>query len=62
MLGNNTLSTGSYRRFGEVYCLHLQIGLQLQYLSVFTALYPISLESLTPHLFINRRLRISNHQ
>ena len=29
----------------EVYCLHLQIGLQLQYLPVFTALYPIRLQS-----------------
>ena len=45
MLGYNALSTGSYRRFGGVYCFHLQIGVQLQYLPVFTALYPIRLES-----------------
>jgi len=45
MLGYNALSTGSYRRFREVYCLHLQISLQLQYLPVFTALYLIRLES-----------------
>jgi hypothetical protein len=49
MLGYNALSTGTYRRFGGVYCLPLQIGLQLQYLPVFTALYPIRLESLTGH-------------
>ena len=42
MLGYNALYTGSYRRFGEV-CLH--IGLQLQYSPVFTAFYPIRLES-----------------
>ena len=62
MLGYNALSTGSYRRFGEVHFLHLQIRLQLQYLPVFTALYPIKLDSLTPHLFIIRHFRISNHQ
>ena len=42
--------------------LHLQIGLHLQYSPVFTALYPIRLDSSTRHLFINRRFRISNHQ
>jgi len=45
MLGYNALSTGSYRRLREVYCLCLQIGLQLHYLAIFTALYPIGLES-----------------
>ena len=44
MLGYNALDTGSYRRIGEV-CLHLRTGLQLQYLPVFTAFYPIRLES-----------------
>jgi len=40
MLGYNALSTGNYRRFGEI-CLHLQIAQQLQYLPVFTAFYQI---------------------
>ena len=31
MLGYNALYTGSYRRIGEGYCLHLRTGLQLQY-------------------------------
>ena len=48
MLGYNALYTGSYRRIGEV-CL--QIGLQLQYLPVFTALYPIRLESFNSAFF-----------
>jgi hypothetical protein len=59
MLGYNVISKDNYRRFG-VYCL--QIGQQLQYLQVFTALYPIILESLTPHLIINRRFKITKHQ
>ena len=61
VLGYNALSTGNDRRFGEIW-LHLQIGQQLQYLPVFTEFYPTRLESLTPHLFINRRFKISNHQ
>ena len=43
MLGYNALYTGSYRRIGEGYCLHLRT-VQLQYLPVFTAFYPIRFE------------------
>ena len=58
MLGYNALSTGSYRRFGEVYCLQLQMGLQLQYLPVFTVLYPIRLESVNWYFFYKSAFQI----
>lgn len=59
---HNALYTGSHRRFGDVYCLNLQIGLQPHYLPVFTALYPTRLESLTRNLFTNLCFRFSNCQ